>query len=269
MRLVKTAVNMGNGAAIYIPKEYEGREIVVVLPEGIEEVKRRIISKLIPYMKNIVGVYLFGSYARGENKAGSDIDILIITKEKAGSDIRSLFPESEYEDARFFTIESIENSIDTHPALIVPILREAEILVNPVLIEELRKKEFSFSKFKWEFEDIKSIIKIIEEFINLDPKDIAISHIYSLIMRARVLYMIESLLRNKIFSNSELRKEMIRRGLKPQEFDEFYQVYQEFRGEGEVEGSIEKEKIVKLISIVKRYAKETKNEAKKKSKKRT
>ena len=56
---------MGNGAAVYIPKEYSGREIVIILPEGIDEIKRRVLTNLIEFMPNIIGVYIYGSYARG------------------------------------------------------------------------------------------------------------------------------------------------------------------------------------------------------------
>ena len=41
MRLVKKAVDIGNGAAVYVPKEYSGREIILLLPEGIQEIKQR------------------------------------------------------------------------------------------------------------------------------------------------------------------------------------------------------------------------------------
>lgn len=47
---------------------------------GLSEIKNTIINYLAPYEPNMIG--LFGSYARGENKADSDIDILVNLKSK-------------------------------------------------------------------------------------------------------------------------------------------------------------------------------------------
>src|SRR3989344_696043 len=82
MRLLKQVVEIGNGAAVYVPKEYIGKEVVITLPENLEDIKKRILTSLIDYMPNILGVYLYGSYAREEQEKNSDIDILIITKDK-------------------------------------------------------------------------------------------------------------------------------------------------------------------------------------------
>ena len=82
MRLIKKAVEIGNGAAVYVPKEYLGKEIVITLQESVQEIKKRVLTSLIEFMPNILGVYLYGSYARNEQTLDSDIDILVITKEK-------------------------------------------------------------------------------------------------------------------------------------------------------------------------------------------
>ena len=82
MKILKEVVSIGNGAAVYVPKEYSGREVLITLPEGIDEIKNRILRSLIEWMPNIIGVYLFGSYARKEEDMLSDIDILVVTQEK-------------------------------------------------------------------------------------------------------------------------------------------------------------------------------------------
>lgn len=42
---------------------------------GLSEIKNTIINYLKPYKPKMIG--LFGSYARGENRPDSDIDILV------------------------------------------------------------------------------------------------------------------------------------------------------------------------------------------------
>ena len=261
MKLIKKAVEMGNGAAVYIPREYAGRQVVIVLPEGITDIKKRIIEKLADRMENIIGVYMFGSYARGESHLLSDIDVLIITKEEEKG-LKQLFDDM---DVRVITIEKIKKSIENLPAITVPILREAKTIINPALLDELRSAKINYRNFKWNFDDIKRVIKIIESFIDLDETDISASHIYSLIMRARVCFMIECLLKNRQFSNKALKDEMIKRGLNERLYEKYYSIYQRARDEEEIEGRIDKEEMINFISIIKKYMSELEYDVKRKA----
>ena len=151
MKLIKKVIGIGNGAAVYVPKEYQGREVIIVLPEGISDIKGRVLQGLIEFMPNILGVYIYGSYARSEQGIDSDIDILIITKEKEKR-IQNIVKGI---DVRVMTLEDIKKSIKNLPALIMPILKEAKVFLNPLLIEELKASDVNFRKFKWNFQDIK------------------------------------------------------------------------------------------------------------------
>jgi len=259
MRIIKKAIGIGNGAAVYVPREYSGKQIVIILPEGVNEIKRRVIEKLTDYMENIIGVYLFGSYARGESHSLSDIDVLVITKEEA-KELKSIFGDM---DVRITTLEKLRKSIANLPAITLPILKEAKTIINPLLLEELKNSRINYKKFKWNFDDIKRTIKLIETFVKIDEKDIALSHIYSLIMRARICYMIQGLIENKKFSNAGLRNELIKRGLDEKKYDNYYEIYQKIRDEEEVEGKINKEEIMNFINIIKKYASELEDESKK------
>jgi predicted nucleotidyltransferase len=263
MKLIKKAIEIGNGAAVYVPKEYSGRQVVIILPEGIAEIKRKIIERLEDYMENVVGVYVFGSYAREESHSLSDIDVLIITKDES-KELKHLFADM---DVRVATLESIRKSIENMPALILPIINEAKTVINPVLLEELRNSRINYQNFRWNFGDIRRIIKIIEDFVELDEKDIDISNIYSLFMRARICYMIDGLLKGKQFSNRGLQEEMAKRGLDKKIYDEYYDVYRKVRDDEEVEGKIDKGEIIQFINLIKRYASELESEAKKKARK--
>ena len=75
-----------------------------MLPYSIEEIQRRITPVAKKY--RLAAVYLFGSYARGDATAASDVDLLV---DLTGTEIDSLFKlgglYSDLEDA-------LETSID-------------------------------------------------------------------------------------------------------------------------------------------------------------
>lgn len=262
MRLIKKAIEMGNGAAVYVPREFVNREIVVLLPEGIEEIQSRVLNRLIEFMPNIIGIYLFGSYARGEQEADSDIDILVITKEKEDK-IKNALKDI---DARIITLDVAKNTLKNTPLLITPILNEAKTFLNPRLLDELREFKIDYRKFNWNFGDIKRIIKIVEGFVELDPLDISPAHIYSLILRLKVCYLIESILKNKLFSNKSFKELLLKYGLKEEKIDKFYKIYRDVRDNESSNIKVNKDDILELIKITKNYFKRVEYETKKKIK---
>jgi predicted nucleotidyltransferase len=264
MKIIKKAIEMGNGAAVYVPKEYANRLIVLLLPEGIDEIQSRILTRLIEFMPNIIGVYLFGSYARGEQEVDSDIDVLVVVKEKQDGIKEALVDF----DARIITIDLLKKSIKNTPLLISPILKESKTLLNPELINELKEIKIDYKKFKWNFEDIKRIIKIIEEFVEIDPLDISSSHIYSLILRIKVCYIIECILKDKEFSNKGVKNLLLKCELGKENVDKFYNIYREIRDEDKSSIKTNKDEIIKLIKILKDYSKKIENETKKEIEKR-
>ncbi|SRR3989344_1078407 len=75
-KIVKLVRKYGNGAHIVVPIEWIGLE-VVVRPVSIGET---IIGVLDENLKYVEGIYIYGSYARGDYDDLSDIDILILVK---------------------------------------------------------------------------------------------------------------------------------------------------------------------------------------------
>lgn len=262
MKIIKNVVEIGNGAAVYVPREYKGKQVLVVLPEKVEDIKKRVLTKLVEFMPNVLGVYLYGSYAREEAAIESDIDLLVIVREK-DEKISGLFNDI---DIRVLTLENIKNSIMNFPIPITIMLQESIVFLNPLLLEELKKEKHNPRGLRWHFEDIKGMIKIIMKFIKLDDENIDASNVYSLIMRARVLYMIECFLKNRSFSNDGIKRKILHYGLEEKLFDYHYQIYQKIKNNEEVKEKINKNEIKKLIIIIKIYLKEIENETKKKLK---
>lgn len=76
-KIVKLVRKYGNGAHIVVPSEWIGLE-VVVRPVSIGETIISVLGKNLEYVK---GIYIYGSYARGDYDDLSDIDILILVKQ--------------------------------------------------------------------------------------------------------------------------------------------------------------------------------------------
>ena len=80
-QLRRKVASIGNGAHVFAPREWLNDEVLLIrIPK--QSAEERILEVLKPYLENIIGVYLYGSYARNEQNSKSDIDLLIITNKK-------------------------------------------------------------------------------------------------------------------------------------------------------------------------------------------
>ncbi len=135
-------------------------------------------------------------------------------------------------------------------------------------MEELKNSKIELKKLKWNFEDIKRIIKIIEGFIEIDKNDISPSHIYSLMIRIRSCLLMECLLKNKKFSNESIKRLLINYGFEEKAVDNFFDIYALIRENKEFKINVKKSEILRLIKFLKEYSKKLENETKKKIGKR-
>lgn len=216
-QIVREVTPIGNGAHVFAPKKWMG-EKVVILRTPKPSLKKRILRILEPHLENILGVYLYGSYARGEQRQDSDIDILIISNKKLK--IR----EKGFE---IITLQKnkIRKAIKIAPVLIYSALIEAKPIINSELLDEL-KKDYApkAQNFKEYIEETKNIIKINEEL--LDP--------YSMILRLRGIYIIEGLFSGKTYSHMGF-KEWVLKDIKNNQnikinFDSIYHTYLRIKG---------------------------------------
>ncbi len=264
MKIIKKAVEIGNGAAVYVPKEWSGKQVVVVFSEGIEEIRRRVLNSLIEFMPNIIGVYLYGSYARNEQENDSDIDILVITQEK---DERIKYALKDL-DVRVVAFKNIPQAIHEYPLFITPIIREAVVFLNPVLLEELKSISRTVGKLRWHLDEAQRTIKIVESFIAIDEKNISPSHIYSLLMRIRICYLIECMTRNIVYTNEGVRRLLMNAGFRKEQVQRWFSWYKTVREGQEIRTHVKKEEIQALIQFLKKYITTIEHEAKKTAKKR-
>ncbi len=79
-----------------------------------QELQSRLIKCLLPYHPVKIGV--FGSFARGENKKGSDLDILIKFKDRI-SLLKLVMIEQELSDTLGIPVDLVTENSLKHPRL--------------------------------------------------------------------------------------------------------------------------------------------------------
>jgi len=199
-QLVKRVVRSGNGGAVWVPRNWLGEEILISRLEKPKlNVDEEIVRILLPYLKNIIGIYMYGSYARGEETSESDIDILVVGE---GFSVEN---KGKF-DFKVISSDKLKEGIRKDPFL-YSIVKEARVILNSNLLLDLRKVKF-LGGFKWFKSSTLDSIKSDKEFLNLDKLDgeyvRSFSVVYSLILRLRGVFLLKRL--EKGFSNKLFKK---------------------------------------------------------------
>ena len=239
-QLIKKVVRSGNGGAVWVPKNWLGDEIIVIRPEKPRlPVKEEVIRLLVPYLRDIVAVFLYGSYARKEETADSDIDILVIARKKFNIKKIDKF------DIKVIELDKLKRTIEENPIMYYSTIQEAEPIINSSLLDDLKKIEIKNKKFEWFIDTTKDFIKTNKEFIELDKLEgeyiLSYSTVYSLILRLRGILLIRCIINKKEFSN-KLFKQWITKYVPCQEYKKIYGAYRSVRDNKKI-----KEKEIKII----------------------
>ncbi|MBI2107223.1 nucleotidyltransferase domain-containing protein [Candidatus Woesearchaeota archaeon] len=248
----KRVARSGNSGAVWVPKDWLGEEIIVTRLETKKlSIEEEIMSLLMPYLRDISGVFLYGSYARNEEGKDSDIDVLVIAKNKFKI-INKKFDIGIIEEAK------VENAIK-NDIFVYSTINEAKPIMNSVLLEELRDLKFDSIKFiKWFKESTEDSIKSAKELLELDKLEgdyvSSDSVIYSLILRLRGIFLINCVLKKKFFSNSSFKKWIIRY-IPDYELKKMYDVYRSVRSNKNVDVKIEIIYAEKLLGLLQKEVK--------------
>ena len=203
MEITKAISKWGNSAGVILPKDWIGKQARIILIDRTKEIQKEIFSILQSHLEDIIGIYLTGSYSRGEQNEESDIDIIAISYK-----IKKEISSGRY-NISIYPLKNIKKTLERNPIQLLPRLIEAKTIINNNLLEELKKYPLK-NKIKEYLKETKRIIKINKEIIELDKidgenlksKDI----IYSLILRLRGIYLIDIVLTKKIYSRKKFEE---------------------------------------------------------------
>jgi predicted nucleotidyltransferase len=203
MELIKPVIRVGNSAGVLVPKEWMNGSAKVELIAKPINVKKDILEILSPYLEDIIGIYLTGSYAREEQTKESDIDVLVITY-----NLNNLISSGRY-NVILISEDKIADALESDAMPIIPLLMEAKILLNRELIEKYRKKiKLSNKNLKWYLAITKSAVRLNKTFIDFGKdagsKKCGDANSYSLILNLRSVYIIDCIKNNKKWSTKDL-----------------------------------------------------------------
>jgi len=225
-QLRKRVARSGNSGAVWVPKDWLGEEIIVTRLETPKlSLEEDILNILLPYLKDISGIFIYGSYARKEETKDSDVDVLVIARNKFK--IKHEKFDIDVIEAKKLR-DAVKNDIFTYF-----VINEAKPVFNSLLLEELKEIKFESNSFvMWFADSTEDSIKSVRELIDLDKLDgnniISYSAIYSLILRLRGIFLINCVLKHKNFSNSSFKK-WITMYLPEYEFRRMYDTYRNIR----------------------------------------
>lgn len=251
-QIMKTVVKSGNGGAVWVPRAWLGEEVIVILPEKPKfKVEERVIHLLEPYLKDIISVGIYGSYARNEQTKESDVDVLVITK---GKDIK-LNLKKEKIDLVSYTIDKLKAAIESQPAVYYQMIQEAKPLINAYVLEELKAIQVTKESFKDYLTETKEHLESNKGLLELDKIDNiylkSYSVLYSSMLRLRVLFIIKCILKKAKFSNKKFKKWLIGKKLSPQEFNDSYKVYKFIRDSQDTKGlRVKINAVEKILNIL-------------------
>ena len=201
---IKKAVKAGNSSAVILPRAWLNQEVRIELVEKTPELilidVLNIAKTHIP-LKEIIGIYLTGSYARHEEDKNSDIDILIITK-----DIDKKVIQEGIYSILIVSERLLKQKLEKDLFPIGQMIRESKALLNSNYLNSIKIK-VTKNNIKWYLkttEQKRILIKQALEKIKVSKADNRI--IYTLVLRIRTIYIIQKLIKNQEYSKREFQK---------------------------------------------------------------
>lgn len=225
---VKEVRKWGNSGGISVPKELVGQLIKITIEPRTYKIKEEILEILYPYLEDIIGIYLTGSYARNEQGEESDIDVIAISNSTNKS-----IKTGKY-NIEINKLEEIKGALKYHPIRILPRLKEARTIINKTLLENLINIEITKESFNSFFKENKEMYIINKKQIEIDKlenkKYLHKTSIYSLILRIRAIYFYKMLTKGKSFSKKEFKQWIINSSkLKKEDIENILKVYNKIK----------------------------------------
>jgi predicted nucleotidyltransferase len=246
--LIKQTREVGTSAGVLLPRKWLNKQVVVTLHSPNKaDIASDVIGILFDKDLNeeARGIYLYGSYARGDYDFNSDIDVLVITRK-----VNKLIKYKNFE-ILLVSEDNFSKNI-AHSLHYLSLLKEAKTLLNENLIEKFKIKKIKLD-FKDELNEIERIIKINEETAFLckdNKKNIPDGIVYSVVLRLRELYMIKCLIPNKLFSKADFLKFT---------GDKNYSTYNRIKMNKREENNTKYEEISNLLSLSRKWLNELKD----------
>ena len=203
--LVRVARKVGTSAGVILPIKLLGATVKIsVLEEPVNPLMdcMKILGRH-KLASDVLSVVLVGSYARGENEVGSDVDILVISKNS-----NMIIEEGKY-SVVVVSRDRLEGEIGRDVAY-CSMVYEGVALVNGHLLDELKKVGVADGVLKRFVRETRVALGKARKMIGIDEKlgnrNTGDSVAYSLVLRIRSLMILEKIREGGKFRKRELIK---------------------------------------------------------------
>jgi len=240
---VKKAIRAGNSSAVLVPVSWLDKEVrVELVDKSNEEILRDVVEIVGRHIdsKDVIGIYLVGSYARGDNDSGSDIDVLVISD---GVD-REVISEGVYE-IMIVSEKLLRQKLKENLLPVGPMIVEAVSLINGSYLEKI-DVVVTKKNIKWYVDTTKEKISMIERALKVGGKIDGVVA-YTVVLRIRTLLMIDLLKRGKKYSKKEFF-ELVEKVAKGRGA---YEDYLSVKGGGKGKG-VDGEEVLRLLDYLKK-----------------
>lgn len=249
--IIKNTREVGTSAGVLLPKSWLNKQVVVTLFEpSKDKIAKEVIEELFKHNLNqeIKGIYLYGSYSRGDFDFNSDIDILVITQ-----NTNKIFKYNNYEillvSENSFS-KNLPNNLNY-----LSILREIKVLLNKEIIDTYRNKKYSFN-LKKNLSEIEGVLKINKDSLKMcqeNKLNVPDGIVYSIVLRLRELYLIKCLLSNKDYHKKDFL-DIVE--------EKIYLSYLRIKRNEKELNNILADELIKVIDLSKKWLKELKEQKK-------
>jgi predicted nucleotidyltransferase len=210
-KIVKLTREVGTSAGVLLPRSWLNKEVVVTLKDLNEaDIARGVFDILLEkgLLAEVKGIYLTGSYARGDYDSDSDIDILVVTGKT-----NKLINLGDYELVLIREDKLRMNLKDSLYAY--SMIREARAIMNQDLLVSLGKIESRIDYDKL-INEIKGVTKVNKESVEVAEEygqKVSDGTAYSLILRLRELFLASCILKSKKYSSNSFLSLIKKNGL--------------------------------------------------------
>ncbi len=252
MQLTRKIIKVGNSAGVILPRELVGGKALVEIVEEPLDLDKDILEILRAFLADIVGIYLAGSYARGEQKEYSDVDVLAIS-----NNTNKRIVQGKY-NIIIITEKELEGDIENNALPLLPMLLEAKPIINSVLLEKYKKSKLTKRSLSAQKDLIFSSLKLVNSAMKFEgefEENFSDAIAYSLVLNLRSLYIIECLSKGRDWSN----KEFIKIIKKISGSVEAYNGYLRIKTKKKTENNLVKEEAYKISAYIERKMKELLN----------
>jgi predicted nucleotidyltransferase len=190
----KRVKKYGNSGGVYLPARWVGGEVEVRLIAGPMLPENKIVAALDENMRHVVSAFIYGSYARGEQEEGSDVDAVVVSDSHAKIKVQNMpgYDITVMDECEFR--KAAENDI-----LFAKSLEDAKPIINGQFLESFRHMKLPRGPAIKRIELASSSLSVVKKLYSSGADYNTL--VYPLVMRLKEMVLLECAIENRWYSS--------------------------------------------------------------------